>query len=185
MNDPNLVTVEEDRPRTLTIRFCLAALLVTCLSVLGMTFGSYYQMRAQATSASLDEVVNTINTDVFAGKGINLLGQESQNLAAYWDPISKLPGVEQAAFYDSHMRLLWASDSRIILSSEERSQFQQVLEGSKLGQIVDRFDPEWTNLKGFFGDYGAPISGLVPIRDSRGRALGMLKLVRNYDTVSV
>lgn len=183
MNDMSYYNTADSKRRNLTVRFCLAALFVTSLIVLAMTAASHYQMRAQAMGVNFEELAVHINRDILVASELDSAINNTPQLINYWASIAQLPEVQGGAFYDLNQRQLWASGASLALSEKERQVFDNLLEKEELSQVVDTHIPRLTSLEGFFGSSTAPIAGLMTIRNADNRAVGVLKLVRNYDYI--
>ncbi|MEM7357920.1 MAG: sensor histidine kinase [Pseudomonadota bacterium] len=183
MNDMSYYNTADTKRRNLTVRFCVAALLVTSLIVFAITAASHYQMRAQAMGVNFEELAEHINRDIFAGTDLQNAIANTPQLISYWASIAQLPEVQGGAFFDTNQRLLWSSGANQVLSEKEQATFSTLLDGNRSSRIVDTHIPRLTSLEGFFGSSNQPITGLIALRDDNGNPLGVLKLVRNYDYI--
>jgi len=180
MNDSSKINGTDNKKRNLTIRFCVAAIIVTSLIVGVITAASYYQMRAQSMEANLNELAKRINSSVFDDLKLNGLNDQVEVLLGFWQKIEGLQGVTKGAFFDPEMNSLWASADGLALSSEERGLFSDVLD-NEVSKVIDNHSPRLTSLRGFYGELSTPIPGFIPIRNAEGTAIGMLKLTRDYE----
>lgn len=179
MNEGLPLTNANTKKRNLTIRFCVAAIVVTSLLVMAMTIASYFQMREQALQANLDTLVKNIDLNLADEIASVDLSDRANNEVL--QKIQSLPGVVGAALYNFQQQLVWRSSPSLQLSVKERLSFGKFIDGEARSKVFDHYTPRFDSLDSFFGNNSRPISSLVKLVDAQGKPIAILQLVRNYD----
>lgn len=187
MTESMTVSTAKTKKRNLTIRFCVAAIMVTSLLVFGITAASYLQMRSAVLQANLDSMVK--NLDKRLPVNLQLTGnkKEDENLSVQWAAVKSMQGTLAVTFLSLDKSVLWRSgtqsndQSQFSLSDEENAAFDRLLNGNKRSVIVDPHSPNLSSLGAFFGNENMPIPGLVKFTNSSQQPIGVLHVLRNYD----
>lgn len=184
MSDLSSYNTAGDKKRNLTFRFCVAAILVTSLLVLGISLLSYHQIRKQGLGSNLQQFTQQLNTEYFNDARSSSIADNVAQLSLDWYSISQIQSVKNAALFSNSKQLLWNSDnSQITLSAKEQNVFLELINGDRDSLIIDNYSLRLSSLNGVFGDISLPIAGLVAIRNSAGSALGVLRVTRDYEYV--
>ncbi len=173
-----------NKKRNLTIRFCVAAILVTSMLVVALTAAAYLQIRSHVIQANFDALVSNIDSQIPASILIKAGTNTDQEQQQSWAQrvILSLPGVTSVSMYDREQRLLWSSDQAVsALNVAEQSAFNDLLTSEDRSIIVDPHRPQISSLERFFGDKNQAIPGWVKVLDSNGQPEAIMRLVRNYN----
>ena len=171
------------KKRNLTIRFILAAIVVTSLLVVALTAVSYLQIRGQAIQADLDASVQTLDSNV-SGESLfsmSRLNRADPEVLRLRDNILAIPGIISVTFFTPEQELLWFSGaSRHPLTDEEKLAFSQLLNQDMRSMVVDPHSPQINSLERFLGDESQTIPSLVKVTSAEGDLLGVLRIEKMY-----
>ena len=168
----------------LTIRFCIAALLVTSILVLAMMVASYFQMRKQGLEQALMHTTQDINA--FSGMSDNLEEAYATPIfvSRLWQFISQTTSAIEGTFYDKNLRVVWNSESLgESLTNKEISRIAQITSGISTSEVMDSHKLRLTGLNDFFGNRSQSVIGLVGIRNGDGQIVGYLKVKSHFSRV--
>lgn len=187
MNESLIISNAKTKKRNLTLRFCLAAVMVTSLLVIGITAASYIQMRSAVLQANLDSMVK--NLDKRLPVNLRLSGDQiaDENLSLEWAAVKSMQGTLSVTFLDMDKNVRWRStsvankQSQFNLSSDEIRAFDYLIQSDKRSVIVDPHSPNLSSLSAFFGSENMPISAFVKLSNRAQQPIGALHVVRNYD----
>ena len=133
-----------DKKRKLTFRFCVAAILVTSLLVLGMSLLSYHEIRNQGLGSSLQQFAQQLNAEYFDDARSNSIADNVTQLSRDWYSIAGIRSVKSAALFDISKQLLWDSGkSQIVLSAKEQAAFQELITDGRDSVILEITDLNW------------------------------------------
>lgn len=178
------INTANNKKRNLTIRFCVAAIIVTAMVVVALTGAAYLQIRSQVIKANLDAVVSNLDSRI---KGTSLLElamtqsdalQERPNLLA----VLGIPALSSVTIFDLNRNQIWSSTkAQINFPEAENMAIEQLLVGNERSVVVDPHKPRIDSLERFFGDKNKAIPGFVKILDDSGEPVALMRLVRNYN----
>ena len=101
------ISTANHKKRNLTIRFCLAAIIVTSMLVLALTAAAYIQIRDEVLRAHLDEVVEKIDAAVSGPELMGLSGKSAEDpvVVRLRDSILSIPGVQSVTLFNTQLEL--------------------------------------------------------------------------------
>lgn len=175
------INTVENKKRNLTLRFCLAAILVIAIVVVGVSGGAYLQLRCQAIKANFDAAQAGIRQHlVDMPEGAELEAASAQQFTHETQAFFRSINVISYAVFDTKSQFLHGSQAS--LSGAEQSALSELLKSNSVGEsvIVDSFRPQLFSLNDLLGDKNQPISGIVRLHGGAEGQGAALYLKRTY-----